>query len=782
MDWTSIYWPGGAPLWLIMLLAVVFAESLRRRIPFIRERVSAARTVILLSLRACLYALLLFFVAGPTLIEKKERSLPPGILVLVDTSASMSVKDSSEDRSRLDAAMELLLKREGFGELEGSKAGETLLERLSRIYDVRLAKFESFSSPIRREEMQSLVADGRGSDVIRAVRTELGRGGNSVAAENGESPRERSADRPAAILLLSDGGDTAENKFPPEKLAELPPVLSLGFGSPEKFKDISLLDVRAPRLAFEGKEVQLEVSLLVHGFVGKKLPIALTRDGRVISTQTVDVREDNSRKLVRFRFTPREVGSLMLAMETPVQRGELVESNNRLEIPLEVRRDKIRILTISGAPTWNYRFLRMALKRDPSIDLVSFVFLRTSEDDPGVPTRQLSLVPFPVDTLFLEELKNFDIVVFDNFSANQYFSNYYLERVNDFVRGGGGFLILGGKNSFSSGGYVLSPLEKILPVNLMRRGDYSPQVQVAGELTAVGNRHPITRLSSDPTSNKRLWSSFPKLRRANIALPGEESAVLVSSKSEGELNGAPLIAVRRVGEGRVLSILSDDIWRWNYGMVAAEKTNRLYLRMISQMIRWLSGDPSTSQVQILPEAEPGQDGSYVIRTQVRDVGFEPAAKASVRLYLRDPYGGVHQIPGVFRPETGEFEARFRPQGRGSYRVEVDAQVGGTSLGRSVRTVTVGGEAGGAEWADASPNWARLEELSQKTGGLFLPVTAARDERKIFGDRVVDALKGKVPPILSEIRDVRLWSIPWVALLLILLPATEWTLRRLWGMA
>ena len=48
-------------------------------------------------------------------------------------------------------------------------------------------------------------------------------------------------------------------------------------------------------------------------------------------------------------------------------------------------------------------------------------------------------------------------------------------------------------------------------------------------------------------------------------------------------------------------------------MVAAEKTNRLYIRLIAQITRWLSGDPGSSQVQILPEAEQGKDGTYVLR-------------------------------------------------------------------------------------------------------------------------------------------------------------------------
>ena len=96
----------------------------------------------------------------------------------------------------------------------------------------------------------------------------------------------------------------------------------------------------------------------------------------------------------------------------------------------------------------------MALKQDPFIDLVSFVFLRTPTDVVDVPDSQLSLIPFPIDVIFLEELKNFDVVFLDDFSYRSYFNIQYLERVRDFVRDGGGLAMMGGIRSFDSGGYA----------------------------------------------------------------------------------------------------------------------------------------------------------------------------------------------------------------------------------------------------------------------------------------------------------------------------------------
>ena len=138
--------------------------------------------------------------------------------------------------------------------------------------------------------------------------------------------------------------------------------------------------------------------------------------------------------------------------------------------------------------------------------------------------------------------------------------------------------------------------------------DYQDQRRLlAADVT--GGRHPITQLS-DLEEKKKIWAAFP-LEARQFNDPFGKGQILVSTK-EGKV---PLLGTKRIGEGRVVSIFSDDIWRWNFGMVAAEKTNRLYIRLVAQMIRWLSGDPGSSQVQIIPEAEQAKDGTYVLRMQ-----------------------------------------------------------------------------------------------------------------------------------------------------------------------
>src|SRR4029450_11487460 len=169
-----------------------------------------------------------------------------------------------------------------------------------------------------------------------------------------------------------------------------------------------------------------------------------------------------------------------------------------------------------GSPTWNYRFLRQGLKQDPSIDMISFVILPPPTDVVHLPESQLSLIPFPTQRLFTQELKNFDLIIFENFSYQLYFPWYYLENLRKYVQEGGAFAMIGGTLAFSQGGYAGTPIEDILPVALRPdRNDYRTMTQRL-VLTEEGKAHPITRLSPDATENQRIWDMLPELDAFNL--------------------------------------------------------------------------------------------------------------------------------------------------------------------------------------------------------------------------------------------------------------------------
>ena len=158
------------------------------------------------------------------------------------------------------------------------------------------------------------------------------------------------------------------------------------------------------------------------------------------------------------------------------------------------------------------------LRRDPNVDLVSFFILRTETDEQPWNRNDLSLIPFPTYEIFEEQLRSFDLVIFQNFNYAPYGVEPFLPNVRDYVEGGGALAMMGGDLSFASGGYGATALRDVLPVELPPT---PPTLTGAGDadlttdafrprLTAEGRTHPVTSLVLDPRDNEQRWGKLPR--------------------------------------------------------------------------------------------------------------------------------------------------------------------------------------------------------------------------------------------------------------------------------
>jgi hypothetical protein len=369
----------------------------------------------------------------PAVVDKRVTKLRRPLTVLLDSSQSMAfpasakpTQDGKPGKSRFDVMREALL-----------DSKDPLIQKLKRDYDLRVFRFGTSLEPIAPASISQLKPQDQGTRLLELLQTAA----SDAGAQSG-------------ILLFTDGITNGDKKSLEGSPALPVPIFAVGLGETEGFTDVRIADVRAPEFAFRGRELKLDLTVQAYGLKGKTFPLYFNRGKNLITSRSINVDADPYEQKITLSFMPKELGTHSFSLSIPVQPGEHLTQNNQKEFKVDVQRDKIRVLTLSGSPSWNYRFLRMAMKQDPLIELVSFVFLRTPTDNVDVPENQLSLIPFPIDDIFLEELKNFDVLVFDDFSHRSYFNPVYLDKVRDFVRDGGGLAMFGGSRSFDSGGYA----------------------------------------------------------------------------------------------------------------------------------------------------------------------------------------------------------------------------------------------------------------------------------------------------------------------------------------
>jgi uncharacterized membrane protein len=732
MNWEQVTLAPIFPIWLIVVLLLLGTGAVIVQYRLIRGRLGPSSALGLSILRWVALFFLIGLALNPSLVTRKEHKVSPAIAILLDTSYSMGQPGSTGKINRLEEAKSLLLKGE-----------KPLLNALSQKYEVRLYGVSESLKAIEAGEVANLKAEGHKGNLTQALK-ELDKS-NSLA------------------LLLSDGNWKWDGK-PPTDI----PLITIPAGNPREYRDILIEEVRAPALAFRGREVTVDVAIKSYGYTGLVVPVLLKDGNKLLTAKNVRLPSSPGRVSTSLSFTPEEVGLKSLSLSVPVQAGEDLPSNNLTHLSMKVARDKIRVLMVSGSPSMNYRFLRTALKSDPSVDLLSFVILRTPSDIINVPTNEQSLIPFPVETLFVKEIKNFDLLIFDNFRYLLYLSPHHLESIKEFVRGGGAFALIGGPSLQSEGRFAMTPISEILPIRFSEKDLYRRDSPTGVRLGRGGMIHPITRLASemkgDETDPSRLWREMPSLDGINLVEAKSSGTVLLES---GEGIPWPILTVSRYGDGRSLALATDYSWKWYMGPVARGEGNLAYLKFVDRMVRWLTKDPGLEPVQItLPEGSGSAGQEMEVRIKLQEEGLPPGPRSMISWSVFGPDG--LKMESTLKP-TGrpdEFLGSFVPPRGGVYKIKVETPSG--LLEDSVVAV------GSLEALDAAPDHDRLKAISEATKGAFL---SKSDD--LLKDIEAYAQRGE-SRFIEEKRSP-IWATPYVMVLVLGCLITEWYFRRRWGL-
>ena len=180
--------------------------------------------------------------------------------------------------------------------------------------------------------------------------------------------------------------------------------MAVPVGKPIRLPDIEVRSLDAPTFAILGKTVRVPFT------VESSLP----RD----YVTTVVLRSSNGDEVSKevriaamgvtsdwLAWKPTALGDVTLTLDVPPHHDEILTDNNRMSVPVSVRREKLRVLLVESYPRWEYRYLRNALSRDPGVELSCLLF-HPDIGKPGGGNKDY-IKQFPAG---LNELSRFDVV------------------------------------------------------------------------------------------------------------------------------------------------------------------------------------------------------------------------------------------------------------------------------------------------------------------------------------------------------------------------------------
>ncbi len=276
-------------------------------------------------------------------------------------------------------------------------------------------------------------------------------------------------------------------------------------------------------------------------------------------------------------------GKNFISLSAATREGELSTANNTALSVVEGIRDRLRVLLVSGQPNPLERTWRNLLKADSAVDLVHFTILRPPEKQDGTPNNELSLIPFPTKELFVDKLDKFDLVIFDRYQREAILPDSFIGNIADYVRKGGALLVSSGQDYAEADGLASTPLGDVLaaqPTGEVIEAPFKPR------LTDAGERHPVTQNLAGASKTDPKWGGWFRMIDATVQAGDVGTSVLMQGP-----NDKPLLVLRRVEQGRVAQILSDQGWLWARGYDGGGPE----AEMLKRIAHWLMKEPELEE-------------------------------------------------------------------------------------------------------------------------------------------------------------------------------------------
>ncbi|MGD0745978.1 MAG: hypothetical protein ABSA45_12565, partial [Verrucomicrobiota bacterium] len=578
-----------------------------------------------------------------------------------------------------------------------------------------------------------------------------------------------------AVIFLTDGHDFEMVNPVKTGIAahnRAAPIYAVALGKQGNVRDVAVRITGYQPYCYVKQKARINATLRLIGCELEDLTVQLSRQGQVVQTKRVNAQQLQELP-VEFEVTEPEIGQYEYEVHVQPLENEADTVNNSAITYLNVIDQQIRVLLLEGDPYWDTTFLQRSLMRSDKLEVDALIrygpnHVRAIRKTPG--TGELHLPET------LDQLAAYDVVIlgrsvdsladsrnstgqFAMLSAGQSFGGHpsFPDLLDLYVNERGGAVIFSRGRAFqnpSSGG-----MEPVLWSDKSRD-------HVHLNVTAEGRNLSPFQVLKDGAGG---LDTLPDLVDGKIPQETQPlTSVFAVASGRDEATPDPAIVHRHYGQGQVVSIGVDGMWRWSLN-AKVEGVNSPFDRFWDQMILWLLAGRDfipNRQFSFRPSSANILLGEKVYFRLVLRQPDPKVKSVPVAIYYGDTEAGRTTLAPA-PASTGRLTAEFLPERVGRYRAVVQLPDGTTQESRFIVFTE------------------NLEETEVATDALYL-----RQLCEASGGRLIEP--NELPKLLKELSNEKAdqtpktllrpaWNEAWVFYLAGLFFGLDWFLRRRWGL-
>jgi hypothetical protein len=553
----------------------------------------------------------------------------------------------------------------------------------------------------------------------------------------------KSKENISSVTIISDGiindGSNSYSTF--EKLGI--PIYTVAIGDTTEPSDISIKKVSFNKLIYINKETEIKSRIKNSKLAGKKVFVTLRNRSGILEKKQILLNE-NGLNNVSFSYTPTLLGKQRLKIAVSQLSEEESLENNNYPFVLDVLNDKIKVLLLAGAPSADLSTLTQSLLRNDNIKLNKII--------------QISRNRFLDESNFETKLDSADIIVMIDFPSTNT-PNKLLDNVKDLLQN------------------KKTPFFIVLSQSL----DYQKLSIFGKQLTFLVERVSKERISTQININsnnnvliKNLngWEKLSPIYTNTTLLKLKSGTTLIASGVNRNSGFQfPLIFSSKIASSRSIVLNGINFWKWR--LQSDNSVNNLFNGFIANSVKWLYANNNQKRIFVNSTKEIYNSNEEIeFSGNIFDESLTPRSDAVITVKIKgENFEKSLKLSSI---KDGKYEGKINISQPGDYNFVADISIPGEQNSRvngkfSILKVNI-------ENNNFVLNSNYLMFISNITSGKSFDIN---NYSNLFEEiNRLSKLQTK-KKIVETKYDI--WTNEWTLVLIILLFAIEWFIRKRKGM-
>lgn len=570
---------------------------------------------------------------------------------------------------------------------------------------------------------------------------------------------DRYAGRNVGAVLMSGDGLWNQGGNPVTMAQQFTfPVYTLALGDTTARKDAAISHVRCNRVAYLDNRFPIEVTVHASKMKGLTRQLTVTHNGRQLYSRPLTYNADDFLVTETVLLDADQAGLQQYVVHITPADDESSLRNNTYTVPVEVIDGHQKIAIIAAAPHPDVAALRRSIESHQNYEVEACM----ARDWKG-------------------DFRDYDMIILHQLPAKGGLGN---DIVSQAVKAHLPLM------------FVLGGLSDLPRFNGLHAGvEIYSKLLRSNEATPLYNES-FTAFTLDEETMRRTESYPPLTMPFGDYRTSGNTQTLLSARIGTVNSGQPLVAVCQQQELRYAVVAGEGLWKWRMADYQQNGTNEHFDNLMSKLVTYTALRVDKERFRVNVKKVWRENEEVTLEAELYNENYEPVNQPEVSLELggtgstgrgnaakKEGVAGRNNASeeGVFHGGSSQY--KFNKEGTG-YILNVGRLVPGTYSYKA--TTSYNGRALMAQGTllieDAS-----LEDLTLKADhALMNTIAVATGGEMLTMDqlsRFPSLLKQRddiAPVIYSHQRYSELLNMPLIFILLVLLLAAEWVLRKYHG--